>query len=66
MKHLTPNQRLAEIILGRPVDDWIRERRATGRSWRLIARDLYEATNGQIDLTHETVRGWAYREDKAA
>lgn len=54
----TPTQRLASILLGRPLDGWIAERRAAERSWRLIARDLYEATNGQIDVTHETVRAW--------
>lgn len=54
----TPTQRLASILLGRPLDGWIADHRSAGRSWRLIARDLYEATNGQIDVTHETVRGW--------
>jgi hypothetical protein len=60
----TPTQRLAGLLLGRPVNQWIAERRAAGRSWRLVARDLYEATNGQIDVTHETVRVWS--EDVAA
>lgn len=55
----TPNQRLASLILGQPVQTWIASRRDSGRSWRLVARDLYEATNGQIDVTHETVRNWA-------
>jgi hypothetical protein len=55
----TPNQRLASLILGQPVQSWIITRRTAGRSWRLVARDLYEATNGQIDVTHETVRNWA-------
>jgi len=42
----------------------LRERRAAGRSWRLLARDLYEATNGQIDITHEAARRWT--QDRAA
>lgn len=54
----SPTQRLASILLGRPLDGWIADQRAAGRSWRLVARDLYEATNGQIDVTHETVRTW--------
>jgi hypothetical protein len=57
----TPTQKLAGIILGRPVEDWIEDRRSSGRSWRLIARDLYEATDGQVDITHEAVRRWADR-----
>lgn len=63
----TPTQKLAGIILGRPVEEWIRDRReTTGRSWRLISRDLYEATNGQVDITHEAVRKWADRKATAA
>ena len=57
----TPHQRMASLLLGKPVDVWIRERRATGRSWRLIARDLYEATGGQVDVTHEALRRWIER-----
>ena len=49
------------------METWIHERRAAGRSWRLIARDLYEATNGQIDVTYEALRRWVERsQDKAA
>lgn len=60
----TPTQRLAGMLLGMPIHEWIEQRRSAGRSWRLVARDLYEATNGQIDVTHETVRVWF--EDVAA
>ena len=61
----TPTQRLAGVLLGKPVHDWINERRRAGRSWRLIARDLCEATNGQIDVTHEALRRWAEHRDAA-
>lgn len=56
----TPNHRLADILLGDsgPLEDFVRDRRATGRAWRLIARDLYEATQSEVDLTHETLRSW--------
>lgn len=54
----TPNQRLASHLLGQPVVDWIRERRPHV-SWRLIARELYEATSGEIDITPQTVITWA-------
>lgn len=53
----TPNQRLATTILGRPLEDFVLERRPD-KSWRLIARDLHEATNGQVDVTGEALRGW--------
>jgi hypothetical protein len=59
----TPTQRLATLLLGQPVRDWIAEQRENGRSWRTIANDLKARTNGQVDVTHEAIRGWA---DEAA
>ena len=56
----TATQKLASHLLGRDVREFIAERRAGGRAWRFVARDLYEATGGQIDVTYETVRGWAH------
>ena len=58
MTQRTATQRLADVLLGRPVEDYIAERREAGRPWRFIARDLHEATNGQIDVTYETLRTW--------
>lgn len=55
----TPNMKLASILLGQDVREWIAGRRNDGRSWRLISRDLYEATNKQVDVTHEAIRSWA-------
>lgn len=56
----TPNHRLADILLGGDgaLEAFVRERRKTNRAWRLIARDLYEVTGQQVDLTHETLRSW--------
>ena len=54
----TPNMKLASILLGQDVREWIGQRRSDGRSWRLISRDLYEATNKQVNVTHEAVRSW--------
>ena len=50
--------KLASILLGQDVREWINPRRDDGRSWRLISRDLYEATNRQVDVTHEAIRSW--------
>lgn len=66
MDTLTPNQKLAGMILGKPVKQYIRERRAAGRSWRLVARDLYDATNGQIDITYQAAKNWADETDRVA
>lgn len=46
------------MLLGRPVQTWIAEQRANGSSWRKVADDLRIATNGQIVVSHEAVRGW--------
>ena len=54
----TPTQRLASLLLQQPVTDWIADRRDAGTSWRLIARELHTSTQGQIDVTAETLRGW--------
>lgn len=62
----TATQRLATILLDRDVHDFIRERRAARRAWRFIARDLYEATGGQVDVTHETLRQWIADTERAA
>lgn len=58
LNHETPTQRLASLILGQSVTDFIAARRATGTPWRLIERELRDATDGQIDVTHETLRQW--------
>lgn len=62
----TDRQRLATILLGDdgPLERFVRERRAAGRSWRLIARDLYDAT--EVDVTFETLRAWFPDQVKAA
>lgn len=53
----TPTQALARTMVD-DLDEFVISRRRDGRSWRLIARDLYDATDGRIDVTLETVRSW--------
>lgn len=60
----TPSQKLATLLLGTDLEAFVRERRADGTSWRHIARAIYEATNGEVDVTHETLRVW-YPDDEA-
>lgn len=63
---LTPLQRLATALLDQPLDEWVAERRdpAALHSWRLIAQQLAKATDGQVDVTGETLRNW-YGGDRA-
>ena len=60
MDELTPTQRLAEIDLGRPVADYIAEKRTCRPRWpwRMIAAQLHDDTQGRISVSHETVRSW--------
>jgi hypothetical protein len=60
---ISANQKLASALLKRDVVEFIAERRPE-RSWRVIARDIYEATKGQVDVTPQTVINWyGERED---
>lgn len=54
----TTTQRLASLLLGQPVDQWVRDRREAGDSWRRIAMQLHEITDGQVSLTGEAIRLW--------
>lgn len=51
-------QRYADLLLGRSVEDFIAERRANEVPYRRIARDLCDATDGEIDVSDVTVRTW--------
>lgn len=55
----TATQRLATLLLGQDVQEFITEKRNAGRPWRFVARDLYVATDGQVDVTYETLRQWS-------
>ncbi len=54
----TPNQRLASQLLGEPVRDWVRARRPVPRTWRQIAAELRDATNGMVDVAPATLLNW--------
>lgn len=53
-----PMQRLADVLVDGGLEKFVRDRRAKRRSWRLIERDLYLATNGQADVSFESLRKW--------
>jgi hypothetical protein len=59
MPEPSPLFRLADKLLDGELHEFIADRRAAGVSWRLISRALYEATEHQVDVTHETLRTWA-------
>jgi hypothetical protein len=58
MASTPPGQRLADLMLGRPVLDFIAERRADAVPYRRIATDLRDQTAGELDVSDVTVRAW--------
>lgn len=57
---LSPTQVLAGLLLKQSLADYVAEKRnAVPRwPWRLIATQLAADTDGQVDVTHETLRQW--------
>lgn len=56
--NVSPIQELAALLLERPLDEYVAEKRDASRSWRLIARDLMDDTDGKVDVTEQTLRNW--------
>lgn len=52
----TATTRLASLLLGVDLKEWVEERREQGQSWLSISRELKEATNGDVTLSHEGLR----------
>ena len=66
---MTPTQQVAELILGRPLAEYVAEKRSARPRWpwRLIAEQLATDTDGQVTVTHEALRSWfPDRVDQAA
>ena len=55
----TPTWRLADMLIDGGLDQFIASHRANKASWRSIALALRDLTDGQVDVTPETVRNWA-------
>lgn len=60
----TTTQRLADLLLGQPVIEWVEAHRPPQvaeedkTSYRMLARRLRELTDGQVDVAGETLRLW--------
>lgn len=60
------SKRLAESLLGEPIDAWLEAQVEAKQSLRAIARNLFEATDGAADFSPETIRNWMPKKAKAA
>ena len=60
MEHLTPTQLSAAVKLGRPLADYVAEKRNARPQWpwRMIAEQLASDTDGEIQVSHEALRQW--------
>jgi hypothetical protein len=56
----SPRQRLATLLLGRDVIDVITEQRANKQSWPAIRQYIKDATDGEIDVSHQALQQWFY------
>ncbi len=63
MAALTARMRLAEMVLGRPLTDYLGDKLGSRLSHRQIVRDLCDDTNGDVDITEVTLRAWLGRLD---
>lgn len=58
MEAPSATRRLADTLIEGGLDDFVRTRRDQGKSWRLVARDLFDQTDGAVDITDQTLRSW--------
>ena len=59
MPKTKPLARLADNLLGGTLAEFIDSRRDAGKSWDTIAKELWVATDHEIDVTGVTVTAWA-------
>ena len=59
MAKTKPLARLADNLLEGRLAEFITTRRAEGKSWDSIAKELWAATDHEIDVTGVTVCAWS-------
>lgn len=53
---VTATQRLADTLLDGRLYEYVKERRDSGKSWRLISRDLLDDI--KVDIHERTLWSW--------
>ncbi len=51
-------QKSASLILGTSIEKYISKKRKLGSTWRDISRDLYNETDGKINISDVTLIRW--------
>lgn len=52
----TATHQLADLKLGKPLAEYVKEKREAGVSWRRITLDLRDDID--LDVTYESLRAW--------
>lgn len=52
----TPTTRLASLLLGQDLGEWLTTQRDRGLSWQEVADALTEATRGEVVVSDEWLR----------
>lgn len=53
-----PLARCADLLLPEGLEKFLRDAKTEGKTLRVIARELWVATDGEIDTNAETIRLW--------
>jgi len=56
---MSDKRKLTDTLLGGQLDDLILTGRRDGKSWELIAREIWLRTERAISITGQTVANWA-------
>lgn len=56
---------LKELGLG-DLGSWLQGQHSAGLSYEQIARELYRLTDGQVDVSYQTIKNWLLEEQGAA
>jgi hypothetical protein len=56
----TPSQVLADHLLGRPLAEYVAEKRSARPrwSWQLISEQIAADTDGKVAINRESLRSW--------
>lgn len=60
----TPKRRLADVLLGIPLSEYVAVRRAKGETWRDISYQIRREVD--LDISHESLRHWFAADEVAA
>lgn len=58
MSRATTLRQFADYVLDGRLDERVRDLRAAGHSWEIVARHLWVETDQLVSVTAQALRGW--------